>query len=185
MRLHVPQWSCGAFWKVTEQAKTEGKPKGVKREDPAPRPVDGMEGRGELKNANPDKHYVLVGLSSDFTINPAHYQQLGYKFSTYDPDEAQPQVGWNEFKQGDRMIMNGVALMECSAENKARLDAESAAWAKQKQNIIQHRDDELDPREFRGIKSMREPGIDDRSSPNWATGNDLIGAEYRRSAGSF
>lgn len=122
-----------------------------------------MEGRGELKNANPKKHYVLVGLSSDFTINPAHYQALGYSFSNYDPDEAQPQVGWNEFKQGDRMIMNGVALMECSAERKAELDAESLAWAQQKQDIIKNRDlDPLDPREFKGITSMREPGVDDR-----------------------
>jgi hypothetical protein len=169
---------------VTEQAKSEGKRQGVKREDPPGRPVDGLEERGELKNADPNKHYVLVGLSSDFTINPAHYQQLGYKFSTFDPDEVQPQVGWNEFKQGDRMIMNGVALMECSAQRKAELDAESAAWAKQKQDIIQHKDEHLDPREFRGITSMREPGIDDRASSSWASGNDLVGAEYRRQ-GSF
>lgn len=133
--------------------------KGIKREDPPPRPVEGLANRGILEGQDPTKHYVWVSEVNDPTINPGYYKTLGYKVSQYDPDEAKPTIGYAEFKQGDAIKAHGMVLMECPLALKSALDKKGWDIADRIEDTIRHRD--LDPltsgeREaFRGITSVR------------------------------
>jgi len=141
--------------------------KSVKREDPPPRPVEGLANRGTLDNKDPTKHYVFVSEDRNPTFNVGHYKRLGYKVSQYDPDEAQPVFGYEEFKQGDAVRSDGMVLMECPIEHKRAMD--QAGWDKANQIEETIRNHDIDPlsqeerARFRGIKSVRDPENDDRS----------------------
>ena len=143
--------------------------KGIRREDPPPRAVEQTANRGGLLGQDPGKHYVWVSEVNDPTFNVGSYRALGYNIAQYDPDEAKPSFGFEEFKQGDPIRSSGMVLMECSIERKRAHD--EAGWAKADaiQDTIKNR--ELDPlsdqerREFRGITSVRADN-DDRK--RWA-----------------
>lgn len=142
-----------------------GKSKGgVRREDPPPRPVEQTANRGFLEQGAPDKHYVWVSEVNDPTINVAYYQAQGYKIAQYDPSEARPSLGWNEYQQGDPIKSMGMVLMECSKERKAEIDRIGWDKASQIEEVIRNR--EVDPlsveeqRKFSGITSVRMQGDD-------------------------
>lgn len=143
-----------------ETAATTPSPKrGIKREDPPPRPVEQLANRGFLQGQDPNKHYVWVSEVNDPTINVGYYKHLGYKVAQYDPSEAHPTLGYQEYQQGDPIKSMGMTLMECSLERKAELDKVGWDRADAIQQTIRHR--EVDPlsedekRQFRGITSVR------------------------------
>lgn len=150
----------------TSTNQTKGK---LKREDPPPRPIDGLVSRGMLENGDPSKHYVWVSDVNDPTFNIGHYRRLGYKVAQYDPDSAQPLFGFEEreLKQGDPVRSTGMVLMECPIEHKRQLD--QAGWQKANQIEETIRRHDIDPysREeramFKGITSVRDPENDDRA----------------------
>jgi hypothetical protein len=132
------------------------KPKGVKRADPPPRPVEGLANRGYLEQHDPNKHYVWVSEVNDPTINVGYYKALGYQVAQYDPSEARPTIGYQEYKQGDPIKSLGMVLMECPIERKREIDERGWKQADQIQETIKRRDlDPLEEREFRGIRSIR------------------------------
>lgn len=155
-----------------EQAPTPSTPskRAPKREDPPPRPVDQLVTRGLLDRQDPNKHYVWVSEVTDPTFNVGHYRMLGYKVAQYDPDEAQPLFGYEEFKQGDPVKTSGMVLMECPLERKQARDQKGWDEATRLQDRI--RGKELDPltaeeqAKFRGIKSVRTEQ-DDRARWNF------------------
>lgn len=138
---------------------TESKQRGVKREDPPPRPVEQTANRGFLEGADPTKHYVWVSEVNDPTINVGFYKSQGYKVAQYDPSEARPSLGYQEFQQGDPIKSMGMVLMECPLEHKLDLDRKGQARANEIEETIRNRDvDPLSPEErrvFRGITSVR------------------------------
>lgn len=146
--------------------QVQGKAKAVRREDPPPRPVEQTANRGFLQGADPGKHYVWVSEVNDPTINVAYYQSLGYKIAQFDPSEARPTLGWNEYKQGDPIKSMGMVLMEAPVERKAALDQQGWDQASRIEDTIRNR--EVDPlsdeekRAFRGIKSVRTEQDDRR-----------------------
>lgn len=139
---------------------------GIKRQDPPPRPVEQVANRGYLEGFDGTKHYVYVSEVNDPTINVGYYKHLGYTISQYDPSEARPTIGYQEYRQGDPMKSMGMVLMECPNERKEALD--KVGW--DKADAIQHtiRNREVDPlseqekREFRGITSVRTDQDDRR-----------------------
>lgn len=155
-------------------------PKGIKRNDPDPRPVEGAMNRVAVQGKDPNKHYVWVSEANDPTLNPGSYLSVGYQMSQYDKDEAMPVLGYNPgLKQGDHMKAFGCVLMECSLERKAQLDEEGAPgaglgqkWARQIESTIRSKDlldnDEpmspIERAKSRGIVTKRYGG-DDRQ--NW------------------
>lgn len=150
---------------MPEETVAASPKRGIKREDPPPRPVEQTANRGFLDGADPGKHYVWVSEVNDPTINVGYYKHLGYKVAQYDPDEARPSIGYQEYKQGDPIKSMGMVLMEVAVERKLELD--KAGWDKAQriQDTIRNR--EVDPlsdqekREFRGITSVRTD-LDDR-----------------------
>jgi TPP-dependent pyruvate/acetoin dehydrogenase alpha subunit len=153
----------------TEAAVVPGK-RGTKREDPPARPVEQTANRGFLEGHSPDRHYVWVSEVNDPTINVGYYKSLGYKVAQYDPDEARPTIGYQEYQQGDPIKSFGMVLMETSIERKAELDKVGWAAADRVQDAIRNR--EVDPlseeerRSFRGITSTRTDQ-DDRKKWNF------------------
>lgn len=148
-----------------ETAAVPSRKRGITREDPPPRPVEGIANRGYLEGQDPGKHYVWVSEVNDPTINVGYYKHLGYKQSQYDRDEARPTIGYQEFQQGDAIKSMGMCLMEVSTERKLELDKVGWDKADRIQETIRNRD--VDPlsdqekREFRGITSVRTE-LDDR-----------------------
>ena len=149
-----------------ETAVTNGGKRGIRREDPPPRPVEQVANRGFLEGHDPGKHYVWVSDVNDPTINVGYYKSLGYKVAQYDPSEARPTIGYQEFQQGDPIKSMGMTLMECPVELKAKLDKVGWDKAQAIQDTITNR--EVDPlsaqeqREFRGITSVRTEQDDRR-----------------------
>lgn len=151
-------------------ADDKSKPQGIKRNDPDPRPVEGATNRVDLSGQDPEKHYVWVSTVNDPTLNPGSYRSMGYQFSQYDPDGAQPVLGFQELKQGDKIESFGMVLMECSKTHKAMLDQKGQKWADNVCDAIKRRDiaDETEPMtaqdraKMRGIVSKRYGG-DDRT----------------------
>lgn len=146
--------------------QVQGKSKGMRREDPPPRPVEQVANRGFLEGSDPGKHYVYVSEVNDPTINVGFYLNQGYKVSQYDPDEAKPTVGYNEYKQGDPIKAMGMVLMEIPIERKRALDDVGWKRADAIQETIRQRDiDPLSSAEaagFKGIKSVRADSDDRR-----------------------
>lgn len=137
-------------------AEPETQTKKMRRDDPPPRPVEGLANRGFLQNADPGKHYVWVSQQNDPTFNIAYYRSLGYKKAQYDEGEVQPTLGNDEFKQGDVITSMGMVLMECSADHKRELDQQGWKEADALQEQIRNRDiDPLNKAEFRGITTAR------------------------------
>lgn len=133
--------------------------RGIKREDPPPRPVEQLANRGFLQGADPTKHYVWVSEVNDPTINVGYYKHLGYRVAQFDPNEARPTIGYQEYTQGDPIKTMGMVLMECPVERKAELDKVGWDKASKIEDTIRNR--EVDPlsdeerRAFRGITSVR------------------------------
>lgn len=155
-----------------ETAPTQPR-RGIRREDPPPRPVEQTANRGFLSGADPGKHYVWVSEVNDPTINVSYYRHLGYKVAQYDPSEARPSLGnMDELKQGDPIKSFGSVLMECSVERKRELDENgpngNTGWRlfDRLQEKVRNRElDELseqERREFRGITSVRTEQDDRR-----------------------
>lgn len=140
--------------------------KKIRRDDPPPRPVEQVANRGYLDSADPGKHYVWVSEVNDPTINVGYYKSRGYQVSQFDPNEAKPTVGYNEYKQGDPIKAMGMVLMEAPIERKAALDQEGWSRADAIQETIRQRDiDPMSAQEragFRGITSVRAEGDDRR-----------------------
>lgn len=149
--------------------QTDAKKAAPRREDPPPRPVEQTANRGTIEGRDPTKHYVWVSEVNDPTINISYYRSLGYKVCQYDPAEARPSIGNDEFKQGDTIKSFGMVLMECPLDKKVERDAAGWAHADRIQDTIRNRDIEpLSPDEqmrYRGIKSVRTD-TDDRRK--WA-----------------
>lgn len=135
------------------------KQRGIKRADPPPRPVEQVANRGYLEQHDPTKHYVWVSEVNDPTINVGTYLAQGYRVAQYDPSEARPTIGYNEYKQGDPIKAHGMVLMECPLEHKRALDKVGWDRADAIEDTIRNR--EVDPlsaeerRAFRGITSVR------------------------------
>lgn len=133
--------------------------RGLKREDPPPRPVEQTANRGFIDQSDPEKHYVWVSEVNDPTINVGHYLALGYKIAQYDPSEARPTIGYQEYKQGDPIKAHGMVLMEAPLSRKREIDEKGWAAADRVEDTIRNR--EVDPlseeerRAFRGITSVR------------------------------
>ncbi len=148
---------------MAEKTKHEG----IRRDDPPPRPVEGLANRGFLQGHDPNKHYVWVSEQNDPTFNISYYKSLGYKVCQYDPSEAQPTIGNDEFRQGDAIKSFGNVLMELPAARKQELDSQAWTEADRIQEQIRNRDiDPLTPEDrqrFRGI-STRRMSTDDRRS---------------------
>jgi hypothetical protein len=148
-----------------ETVAVPAKTKGIRREDPPPRPVEQVANRGFLEGGDPSKHYVWVSEVNDPTINVGYYKHLGYQVAQYDPSEARPTIGYQEFKQGDPMKSMGMVLMEMDIGRKLELDAVGWDKAARIEDTIRNREvDPLSPeekREFRGITSTRTD-TDDR-----------------------
>lgn len=146
--------------------------RGIKREDPPPRPVEQTANRGFLEGHDPGKHYVWVSEVNDPTINVGYYKHLGYKVAQYDPSTARPTIGYQEFQQGDPIKSMGMVLMEVPIERKAELDRigvdGQGGWEKVARIEDTIRNREVDPlsdqerREFRGITSVRTEQDDRR-----------------------
>lgn len=146
--------------------QVQGKGKGVRREDPPPRPVEQVANRGFLEGSDPTKHYVFVSEVNDPTINVGFYKSQGYTISQFDPDEAKPTIGYQEYKQGDPIKSMGMVLMEIPIERKRALDEIGWKKADAIQETIRQRDiDPLSNEEaarFKGIKSVRADNDDRR-----------------------
>ena len=140
--------------------------RGVKRSDPPPRPVEQTANRGFLEGADPTKHYVWVSEVNDPTINVGYYKHLGYKIAQYDPSEARPTIGYQEYQQGDPIKSMGMVLMECPLDRKGEIDKVGWDKAARIEDTIRNR--EVDPlsdeekRAFRGITSVRTEQDDRR-----------------------
>ncbi len=140
--------------------------KGIKREDPPARPVEGVANRGFLEGHDPNKHYVWVSEVNDPTINVGYYKSRGYKICQFDPSEARPTLGYDEFQQGDPIKSMGMVLMEAPLEHKQALDKVGWDRADAIQETIRKR--EIDPMtdqeraQFKGIKSVRTDQDDRR-----------------------
>jgi hypothetical protein len=151
---------------VAEATAEASKSKGVRREDPPPRPLEQVANRGFLADSAPDKHFVWVSEVNDPTLNVGSYLSQGYKISQFDPDEAKPTVGYNEYKQGDPIKAMGMVLMEISKDRKRELDEVGWKRADAIQETIRQRDiDPLSPAEqagFKGIKTVRGDADDRR-----------------------
>jgi len=157
---------------VPEETVTTGKQKGIRREDQPPRPVEQTANRGFLDGADPSQHYVWVSEVNDPTINIGYYKHLGYRVAQYDPSEARPTLGYQDYKQGDPIKSMGMVLMHCPMERKLELDRVGAdgqgGWDKAKRIEDTIRNREVDPlsaqeqREFRGITSVRTDQDDRR-----------------------
>jgi hypothetical protein len=153
-----------------ETVATHTPRRGIKREDPPPRPVEQTANRGFLEGADPGKHYVWVSEVNDPTINVGYYKHLGYRIAQYDPSEARPTIGYQEYQQGDPIKSMGMVLMECPLERKSELDKVGWDKASKIEDTIRNR--EVDPlseqekREFRGITSVRTEQ-DDRKRWNF------------------
>lgn len=151
---------------MAEETVATSKKAGIKREDPPPRPVEQTANRGFLEGADPSKHYVWVSEVNDPTINVSYYRAQGYRISQYDPSEARPTLGHNEYQQGDPIKSMGMVLMECPVEHRAALDQQGWDRVARIEDTIRHR--ELDPlsaeeqRSFRGITSVRTEQDDRR-----------------------
>lgn len=137
----------------------QGKQTKMRREDPPPRPVEQVANRGFLAEADPTKHYVWVSEVNDPTLNVGSYLAQGYKVCQYDPGEAKPTIGYQEYRQGDPIKSMGMVLMEVSVERKRALDEVGWKRADAIQEAIRRSD--LDPlsrdeeAKFRGIKTVR------------------------------
>lgn len=148
---------------ATEQV--QGK-RGMRREDPPPRPVEQVANRGFLEGSDPDKHYVYVSEVNDPNLNVGFYLNQGYTISQYDPNEAKPTVGYNQYQQGDPIKSMGMVLMEIPIERKRAIDEVGWKRADAIQETIRQRD--LDPltsdeaARFKGIKSVRADSDDRR-----------------------
>lgn len=149
-----------------ETASAQTTKRGIKREDPPPRPVEQTANRGFLEGHDPGKHYVWVSEVNDPTINVGYYKHLGYRIAQYDPSEARPTIGYQEYQQGDPIKSMGMVLMECTIERKAELDKAGWARADAIQDTIRNREVEplsaQEKREFRGITSVRTSQDDRR-----------------------
>jgi hypothetical protein len=148
------------------EEQVQGKGSKLRREDPPARPVEQVANRGFLANNDGTKHFVYVSEVNDPTLNVGSYLAQGYKIAQFDPDEAKPTVGYNEYKQGDPIKAMGMVLMEISVERKRELDERGWKRADAIQETIRQRDvDPMSPQEeagFRGIKSVRADGDDRR-----------------------
>ena len=127
---------------------SEEKPRGIKRNDPDPRPVEGALNRVAVSGKDPNTHYVWVSETNDPTMNPGSYLSMGYRFTQHDPDGANPVLGYNpNLKQGDHLKSFGCVLMECSMEHKRALDAQGQQWADRVEKTIRRSEilDETEP----------------------------------------
>lgn len=151
---------------MAEQTEQSGKSKGMRREDPPPRPVEQVANRGFLADADPGKHYVFVSEVNDPTLNVGSYLAQGYTISQFDPSEAKPTIGYQEYKLGDPIKSMGMVLMEVSVERKRELDQIGWKRADAIQETIRQRD--IDPlsqdelARFKGIKTVRADSDDRR-----------------------
>jgi hypothetical protein len=151
---------------VSVATAEQGSKKGIRREDPPPRPVEQVANRGFLEGSDPGKHYVWVSEVNDPTINVGYYRAQGYQISQFDPGEAKPTIGYQEFKQGDSIKSMGMVLMEIGVERKRELDEVGWKRADSIQETIRKRD--LDPltdderAKFRGITTARMDNDDRR-----------------------
>jgi TPP-dependent pyruvate/acetoin dehydrogenase alpha subunit len=149
-----------------QQTESPKAAKGIKREDPPPRPVEQTANRGFLEGHDPSKHYVWVSEVNDPTINVGYYKSRGYKIAQYDPDEARPTLGYDEFKQGDPIKSMGMVLMEAPLEHKQMLD--KVGWDRADAIVETIRKREIDPltdqerAQFKGITSVRTEQDDRR-----------------------
>jgi hypothetical protein len=150
-----------------EPAAEQSQPKkGLRREDPPARPVEQVANRGFLADADPDKHYVWVSEVNDPTLNVGSYLAQGYTVSQYDPSEAKPTIGYQEYKPGDAIKSMGMVLMEVSLDRKKQLDEVGWKRADAIQETIRQRD--IDPlssdeqARFKGIKTVRADSDDRR-----------------------
>lgn len=164
-------------------AEAETRPKGIKRNDPEPRPVEGTLNRVALTGKEPGKHYVWVSEVNNLALSPATYLSMGYRFTQYDPDGAQPAVlGWNpDLKQGDQVRGHGCILMEIDSERHAEIVQKGAPgagqgqqWADQLQERIRRQEEMRDPDEPRSaaeqarVRGIRTGSYADDSRRTWS-----------------
>lgn len=157
--------------------------KGIKRNDPDPRPVEGTLSRVALTGKDPSKHYVWVSEVNNLAMNPQTYLSLGYRFTRYDKDAELPAaLGWNpDLKQGDQLRGHGCLLMEIDADRRADIEQNGAPgaghgqkWADSVQNQIRGEEDLHDPEEPRSaaenarVRGIRSASYGDDTRRNWS-----------------
>jgi hypothetical protein len=151
-------------------AETVVSASGRRREDPAPRPTDAVTPQGRLVKKDPNKHYVWVSRSGDPTFGIGSYLASGYKFAEYSRDEAQPMIGWQEFREGDRIESVGSVLMWCPKEHKEMLEREGQKRVDAIEATIKRRDipaDNLTAEERAAFRHIRTESHGDDNRPMW------------------
>lgn len=94
---------------VPGQKKAGPAPKEGGRVDPAPRPIDPSGQLTELRNKDPNLHYVLVNLA--IGRNRQVYSMQGYRPVSSEEDGVQPV--WEDVPYGETIEIAGQTLMAC------------------------------------------------------------------------
>lgn len=82
---------------------------------PRTRPVHEAAHAGQLKNADPSKHYVLVPMLDNIDQNHEYYVNAGYKIEIAEKDGVRIHMG-SPAKIGEPLRMRELVLVSCSKE---------------------------------------------------------------------
>lgn len=154
---------------------------GIKKNNPEPRPVEGLTNRVAVTGKDPGKHYVYVSEVNNLALSPATYLSMGYRFTQYDKDAEQPAVlGYNpDLKQGDQIRGHGCVLMEIDAARHAEIVQNGAPgagqgqkWGDALQERIRRQEEMPDPDESPAdrarTRGIRTGGYADDSRSRWS-----------------
>lgn len=98
----------------------------AKRLDPRPRALDPIAGQFELKNADPNKHYVWAPEHGD--IDVGFYESMGYEKVMWEEGGAAPlRSGQSRRKNGEPISHHQQYLMACPLEVKREMEAYAKA----------------------------------------------------------
>lgn len=96
--------------------------KKVVRNDPKPRPLNGMTPYSVLENRDPDRHYVFVFTGADANMQgPGYYEALGYRREVFHKDGVR--MAGMKLAAGEPIVSFGHILMSCSMERYREIEA--------------------------------------------------------------
>lgn len=134
--------------------------KTVTRQDPRPRPIDGLQGMVALDNQDPDRVYCWVPEHGNYDTH--YYESLGYEIETLKDGGVRPKrLGASKRGQAIRQL-NGQVLMSCPRAFREELDAGGQAEMDELEKKIY---DKSFPRRL-----IAEAGISTRG----ASGDDVL-----------
>lgn len=155
--------------------------KGIRRNDPEPRPVEGTLSQVEVTGKSPNKHYVWVSEVNNLALSPQTYLSMGYRFTQYDKDAEQPpMLGYTpDLKQGDQLRGHGCVMMEIDKEkhddivqNGTPGGGQGQKWGDAIQNRIRRMEELPDPEESREdrarTRGIRTGSYGDDNRSRWS-----------------